>query len=279
MKYAFMREHAKQCPIILMAEQFDISTSGYYRWCKQPITQRMRQRNYHDQFIGEIFSEHKGRYGAVRIVEELRDVYNVRLKRQTVSGHMSRLGLVPKARRKFKVTTDSNHKKSVAPNLLDQDFHAAGPNQKWVSDITYISTNEGWLYLCVVIDLYSRKVIGWSMDKRINRHLVCNALLMALWRRGFPKGVIVHSDRGSQYCSKAYQRLIKAHGLKCSMSGKGCCYDNAACESFFGTLKVELVHSETYPTRERAKASIFEYIEAYYNVKRRHSAINYLDFG
>ena len=145
-----------------------------------------------------------------------------------------------------------------------------------VCNSPYIPTAQGWLYLCVIIDLYSRRVIGWSMSKRINRHLVCNALLMALWRRGFPKGVIVHSDRGSQYCSKVYQRLIKIHGLVCSMSGKGCCYDNAACESFFHTLKVELVHDQNYQTRAHANSSIFEYIEAYYNQKRRHSAINYM---
>ena len=276
MKYAFIKEHSGQCPVILMAEQLNVSTSAYYRWCNQPITSSMRRRNRNDQLIKKIFAEHKGRYGAVRIAEELAEVHGVHLKRQTVSNHMARLGLVSKASRKFKVTTDSNHKKSVAPNLLDQNFSATAPNQKWVTDITYIPTTHGWLYLCVVIDLYSRKVVGWAMSKRINRYLVCNALLMALWKRRFPKGVIVHSDRGSQYCSKAYQDLIKVHGLKCSMSGKGCCYDNAACESFFGTLKVDLVHSETYQTRSQAKSSIFEYIEAYYNLKRRHSAINYV---
>ena len=259
-----------------MAEQLDVSSSNYYRWCHQPLSLREQNRNNHDRLITQIFDEHLARYGAVRIAQELLETHGIQLKRQTVSKHMARLGLVPKARRKFKVTTDSNHKKPIAPNLLDQDFNATAPNQKWVTDITYIPTEQGWLYLCVVIDLYSRKVVGWSMSKRINRHLVCDALLMALWARKFPKDVIVHSDRGSQYCSKMYQKLIKIHGLKCSMSGKGCCYDNAACESFFGTLKVELVHDEKYKTREMAKSSIFEYIEAYYNIKRRHSTINYM---
>ena len=165
------------------------------------------------------------------------------VKRRYVSKRLQAMGLIPKARRKFKATTDSDHQLPVTPNLLQQDFSASKSNEKWVSewvsDITYIKTDEGWLYLCVFIDLFSRQVIGWSMSKRIKRHLVCNALNMALFRRKFPTGVIVHSDRGSQYCS----------GLVCSMSAKGCCYDNAACESFFHTLKVELVHDEHYQTR------------------------------
>ena len=149
-------------------------------------------------------------------------------------------------------------------------------NEKWVSDITYIKTAEGWLYLCVFIDLYSRAVIGWSMSKRINKQLVCDALTMALFKRGFPKNVIVHTDRGSQYCSKQYQRLIANNHLVCSMSGKGNCYDNDVCESFFHSLKVELVHDEHYRTRQQARNSIFEYINVYYNRIRRHSAIEYL---
>ena len=180
-----------------------------------------------------------------------------------------------KARKKFKVTTDSNHKKPVADNLLNQDFSASTPDEKWVTDITYIPTNEGWLYLCVFIDLYSRAVIGWSMSNRMRASLVESTLKMALFTRGFPANVIAHSDRGSQYCSETYQKLLSENKLICSMSGKGCCYDNAAMESFFHTLKVELVHDENYRTREEAKTSIVEYIECYYNRKRRHSSIGY----
>jgi len=193
-----------------------------------------------------------------------------------VSKRMKILGLQTKASKKFKVTTDSNHNKQIADNLLEQNFNALGANHKWVTDITYIPTQEGWLYLCVIIDLFSRAVIGWSMDSRMKAELVCSALNMALFRRNFPSGVIVHSDKGSQYCSEMFQKVIKENWLLFSMSGKGCCYDNAACESFFGTLKVELVHDENYKTREEAKSSIFEYIEAYYNTKRKHSTINYM---
>jgi transposase InsO family protein len=189
---------------------------------------------------------------------------------------MKILGLQPKASRKFKTTTDSNHNKQVSANLLEQNFTALDKNHKWVTDITYIRTQEGWLYLCVIIDLFSRAVIGWSMDSRMKADLVCGALNMALFRRNFPSGVIIHSDKGSQFCSKQFQDIIKDNWLLSSMSGKGCCYDNAACESFFGTLKVELVHDENYKTREEAKSSIFEYIEAYYNTKRKHSTINYM---
>ena len=185
---------------------------------------------------------------------------------------MQKLRLKAIHARKFKVTTDSNHDKPVAKNLLDGDFSSDMPNQKWVSDITYIHTAEGWLYLATVMDLYSRAVIGWSMGKHINKELVCDALTMALFRRKFPKDVIVHSDRGSQYCSNKYQKLLKNNKLVCSMSGKGCCYDNAAMESFFHSLKVELVHRRNYKTRQEAKNDIFQYIETYYNLIRRHSA-------
>ena len=163
----------------------------------------------------------------------------------------------------------------MAPDLVQQDFTASRPNEKWVSDIAYIWTGSGWLYLAVVMDLYSRAIIGWSLQSRMTQQLVCDALTMALFRRGFPKGVIVHSDRGSQYCSRRYQKLLQHNTLLCSMGRTGCCYDNAAMESFFHSLKVELVHREFYTTRDDARQSIFEYIEVYYNRQRRHSAIGY----
>lgn len=189
---------------------------------------------------------------------------------------MVQLDLVAKARRKFKTTTNSDHKMPVANNILQQDFKASRPNEKWVTDITYIQTKEGWLYLCVYIDLFSRAVVGWSMGDNMKTELVLNALKMALFKRGFPTGIITHSDRGSQYCSRDYQTMLSEHQLICSMSSAGCCYDNAVAESFFHTLKVELVHDETYETREKAKTSIVEYIECYYNRKRMHSSIGYM---
>jgi transposase InsO family protein len=188
---------------------------------------------------------------------------------------MRLLGLKAIQAKKFKVTTDSTHSKPVAPDLLEQDFRAEAPNQKWTSDITYVWTDEGWLYLAVVMDLYSRAIVGWSMNRRMTQRLVCDALSMALFRRGFPKGTILHSDRGSQYCSKRYQRLIANNRLRCSMGRRATCYDNAVTESFFHTLKVELVHRMPYTTQRMAKVSIFEYIETYYNRQRRHSAIGH----
>jgi transposase InsO family protein len=188
---------------------------------------------------------------------------------------MQSLGLKAIQAKKFKVTTDSNHSKPVAPDLIEQDFGAEAPNQKWTSDITYVWTDEGWLYLAVVMDLYSRAIVGWSMNRRMTQQLVCHALTMALFRRRFPKSTIIHSDRGSQYCSKQYQRLIKNNKLLCSMGRRANCYDNAVTESFFHTLKVELVHRERYTTRRKAKSRIFEYIETYYNRQRKHSAIGH----
>ena len=228
----------------------------------------------------EAFHARKGRSGAVGLTLEL-DELGHSYNRKTVAASMKRQGLVAKAAKKFKATTDSDHDLPVAPNILDQDFSADALNQKWVCDITYLWTGEGWLYLAVVLDLFSRMVIGWAMDKRMKAKLVTDALQMALWRRRMPKGVIVHSDRGSQYCSKKYQALIKKHKLVCSMSAKGNPYDNACAESFFHSLKVELIHGENFDTREIMRRAVFEYIEVDYNRTRRHSAngqISPLDF-
>lgn len=189
---------------------------------------------------------------------------------------MNRQNLKPKAARRFTRTTDSAHPLLVAPNRLAQDFEASVPNQKWAGDITYLATTQGWLYLAVIIDLYSRHVIGWSMDTRMTASLACDALSMALFRRRFPRNVIVHSDRGSQYCSKDYRQLIDAYQLKQSMSRKGNCWDNACVESFFHSLKVEAIHHEPMMTRAAMRQAIFEYIEVDYNRTRRHSSLGYL---
>ena len=218
---------------------------------------------------------HRSRYGVPRITEELH-AQGETCSKNRVAKRMKHLGLHAKGKRKFKVTTDSNHKLPVAENILNRDFTAKTPNQKWVSDISYVWTNDGWMYLAVIIDLYSRSVIGWSMEATMSRQLVCKALMMALWRRGFPRNVICHSDRGSQYCSRDYQALLKKYGLICSMSRKGNCWDNAVAESFFHTLKTELIYTERYATRESAKQSIFHYIEIYYNRIRRHSILGFV---
>lgn len=189
---------------------------------------------------------------------------------------MKAKGWRAKAARKYKATTNSSHNLPVAPNHLAQDFEATAPDQKWVSDITSIGAGEGWLYLAVVLELYSRKVIGWAMAERMIASLVCDALTMAVWRRKLPKGVIIHSDRGSQYCSAVYQVLLKKHQLICSMSKKGDGYDNAAMESWNRSFKVEAIHGERLLTRAAAKQHVFEYIEVYYNRKRLHSKLGYL---
>lgn len=274
MRYDFIKMHKKAYPVTLMCAILRVSGSGYYNWLGRVYSPRQFANDNLDCKIISIYRQHKGRYGSPRIHRELVESGEA-ISRQRIARRMRKLGLKAIHARKFKVTTDSNHNKPVSENLLQQDFHASQPNQKWVTDITYIHTSEGWLYLAAVMDLYSRALIGWSMGRFIDKRLVCDALTMALFRRKFPKDVIVHSDRGSQYCSKKYQKLLKINGLKCSMSGKGCCYDNAAMESFFHSLKVELVHRITYKTRQEAKNDIFQYIETYYNLKRRHSANNF----
>lgn len=249
-----------------------IERSGYYAWLKSKPGKRKLSNELLDRNIGEIFKMHQSRYGAIRIANELHDKGH-HCGKNRVAKRMQVLGLKAKGKKKFKVTTDSKHNLPVASNLLNRDFSAASPNQKWVGDISYVWTNEGWIYLAVVIDLYSRAVIGWSIQPTMSKQLVCDALIMALWRRGFPRGVMFHSDRGSQYCSHDYQKLLKHYQFICSMSRKGNCWDNAVAESFFHSIKTELIYTERYATREIAKQSIFQYIEVYYNRVRRHSAL------
>jgi len=249
-----------------------IERSGYYAWLKRTPGKRAISNEILDEKIITVFNKHKKRYGSVRIKDELHDE-GITCSKNRVAKRMKHLGLRAKARKKFKVTTDSKHNLPVAPNLLNRNFFATAPNQKWVGDISYVWTEEGWMYLAVVIDLYSRAVIGWSIQFTMSRQLICDALMMALWRRNFPRGVIFHSDRGSQYCSYDYQKMLSTYGLLSSMSRKGNCWDNAVAESFFHSIKTELIYTERYTTREMANQSIFYYIEAYYNRVRRHSSI------
>lgn len=249
-----------------------IERSGYYAWQQRKPGVRQQANEKLDKKIIQLFNAHQQRYGSPRILHELRDI-GEHCSKHRVARRMYHLGLRARGKKKFKVTTDSNHKLPVAENILSRDFTAIAPNQKYVTDISYIWTDEGWLYLAIVIDLYSRAVIGWSLQPTMTQQLICDALMMALWRRGFPRGVLVHSDRGSQYCSAAYQNLLKQYGLICSMSRKGNCWDNSVAESFFHSLKTELIYTQRYANREIAKQSIFQYIEVYYNRMRRHSTI------
>ena len=260
---------ARKCAIM------NISRSGYYDWRKRTVSVRELTNSILDKQIQCIYHEHAGRYGYRRVCEELRD-NGIGVSLERVRRRMKRLSLRGIQSRKFKHTTNSRHNLPVKPNLLEQNFSADQANQAWVADITYIRVKQQWLYLAVMIDLYSRQVIGWAFGERINSDLVCQALKSALYNRGYHSGVIVHTDRGSQYCSRRYQTLIQAHALRASMSGKGNCYDNAACESFFHTLKVEWVYQQTFTSIEQARTAIFWFIEAYYNRKRKHSTLGYL---
>lgn len=259
----------------LMCRVFEVSRSGYYEWLSRPLSQRNQQDNALKAKIRKHHNEGRATYGARRIQKKLAGTDDV-VSRRRINRLMTEEGLECKTRKKFKATTNSKHGMPVAPNLLDRNFSVEKMDQKYVGDITYIPTREGWLYLAVFIDLCSRTVVGWSMDSRMKASLVNDALNMAIWKRRPEEGLLVHSDRGSQYASTSFQGLLKQHDYRCSMSRKGNCWDNAPSESFFHTLKTELTHHEDFKTREEAKQVIFEYIEVFYNRVRLHSSNDYM---
>lgn len=267
--------HEEAFRVRMMCRVLGVSPSGYYAWRGRAPSSQAQRRMQLDAPVQAAFAAEKGRAGAPRLSRRL-NRNGHRGGRHQVAQSLRRQGLRAKGARKYKATTNSKHSLPVAPNLLQQDFSATCPNQKWVSDITYLWTEEGWLYLAVVLDLYSRLVVGWSLSDRMTATLVCDALRMAVFRRQRPRGVIVHSDRGSQYCSRQHRALLDEHGLVASMSAKGNCYDNAAMESWNHSLKVEAVHGERFSTRAQAKAQVFDYIEVYYNRQRLHSTLGYL---
>ncbi len=274
MRYRFIEAEKAQFPIRVLCQVLHVARSGWYRWRQQPMSRRGEENRRLCQQIYDIHQASRRTYGSPRIHRTLQDV-GERCGRHRVARLMRHAGIRAKTVRRFKRTTNSQHPYPLAANLLAQNFTAPVRNQRWVSDITYIPTAEGWLYLAVVLDLFSRAVVGWALAERMTGAIVCQALTMALGRRGKVPGLLLHSDRGSQYAATDYQRLLHAHGIICSMSRKGNCYDNAPMESFFGTLKRELVHHETYATRAEAKVSLFEYIEVFYNHQRKHSTSNY----
>ena len=262
-------------PVCMMCSLLSVSRSGYYAWKHRPPSGREQPNQLLAAEIKRVFDDEKGRAGAPRIARRLEDE-GKSAGRHRVARIMRDNGWRAKAARKYKATTNSKHSLPVAPNLLEQNFMADRPDQKWVSDITTIWTDGGWLYLAVVLELYSRRVIGRAIAERMTATLVCDALVMALWHRKMPTGVIVHSGRGSQYCSTVYHKLLNKHQLICSMSKKGDCYDNAAMESWNHSFKVEAVHGERFKTRSEAKYQVSDYIEVYYNRKRLHSKLGYL---
>lgn len=258
-----------------MCRALEVSASGYYAWRSRKPSQRSIEDDTLLFKIVVIFKKMKERYGSPRIQEELRDE-GCRVSRKRVERLMRLKGLRAKQTKKFKATTDSKHDHPVAANELGQDFEIDVPNARWVADITYVWTKQGWLYLAVVMDLFSRRIVGWQMSERMTRQLVIGALEMAIQARRPDAGLLHHSDRGSQYASADYRKLLEENGCACSMSRKGNCWDNAPVESFFATLKKELIHGRRFATRAQALSEIFEFIEVWYNRKRRHSALNYM---
>jgi len=260
-----------------MCRALDVSMSGFYAWCRRPPSARNeRDRDLRLRVVA-LHAQSKKRYGSRPIVRDLRDL-GERVSRRRVAKLMREAGIRGKTPRSFKVTTDSRHRKPLAENLLDRHFaplEIEASNRVWTSDITYLRTREGWLYLAVVLDLFSRRVVGWAMSHRLESRLVLDALAMAAERRAVDHAILVHSDRGVQYASDAVQRFYDRHGMICSMSRKGNCWDNAVTESFFATLKREL-DDPIFDTRESARAIIFEYIEIWYNRQRRHSTLGYV---
>ena len=275
MRYRFIRDHREAFPVSPMCRVLEVGRSGFYAWLNRYESPISRENRWLATEIKTIHKESRQTYGSPRVHADLKD------KGYTIGKHrVARLlrehGIVSRHRKKFRATTDSKHDHPVAENKLERQFNVSEPGQCWVSDITYIPTQEGWLYLAVTLDLFHRRVIGWAMDRWINRWLVMRALNMAIQNSNLKPGLIHHSDRGVQYACQDFQALLNIHGIECSMSRKGDCWDNAVAESFFHTLKVELVHDRNYKTRLSARKDIFEYIEVFYNRQRRHSYLDYL---
>ena len=259
-----------------MCRALQVAPSGYYAWRTRPESRRSQEDRWLLREVKDVFMHSKARYGSPRVHHVLRD-RGARCSRKRVARLMRQHDLRAKRARRFvPATTDSGHAFPVAENVLDRQFKAHVPNARWTADITYVWTREGWLYLAVVIDLYSRRVVGWSMQKRLRRSLVVDALRMALKTRRPGAGLLCHSDRGSQYASGEYQKLLRQAGCTCSMSRKGNCWDNAVAESFFSTLKCELVHDASFQTRSEARQALFEFIEVWYNRERLHSSLGYV---
>jgi len=270
-KYQCVADHRHEVAVAMMCRLLEIKPSGFYAWLRRGESTRSIENRRFAQQVTEIHAESDAVYGARKVRDELMDL-GFAVGRHRVARLMRAQGLKGCPKKRYRVTTDSNHGFKIAPNRLDREFDAEAPNQRWVADITYIRTGEGWLYLAAVMDLYSMAIVGWSMSARLNREIVVKALMMAIWRRNPSGGLLHHSDRGSQYASADFQALLAAHGIACSMSGTGSCYDNAAMESWFGLLKRERVNRRRYRTRKEARLDVFDYIERFYNRRRPHGS-------
>jgi putative transposase len=275
-KFGFIEEHLSEFPLEVSCQVLEVSRSGYYAWLRRPVSARASHREELAKKIARVHEQNRKVYGSPRICQALR-AQGESVCQNTVADIMKERQIRAKTKRTFvPKTTDSRHSQPVADNVLDRQFDAKLPNQKWAVDITYIPTDQGWLYLAGVIDLCSRKIVGWSMADHMRVELVSDALKMAIARRRPGENLLHHSDRGVQYASEDYMYLLQSHDMRISMSGKGDCWDNAVMESFWATLKNELVNHEHYATHEQARASIFEYIEVFYNRKRLHSSLGYV---
>jgi len=270
-----IEDHRDEFPIKRMCQMLGVSTSGYYAWRKRPPSAREMANRALVRKIETVYNDSYKTYGSPRIYRELK-AEGVACSENRIARLMRLIGLRAKQTKRYKATTRRNKRHPVAPNLLKRDFTADRPDQKWLGDITYIPTLEGWLYLAVILDLYTRQIVGWAMSARMTSDLTKAALQMALQRRRPGAGLMHHSDQGSQYTDGDYQALLKALDIEVSMNGVGSWYDNAPTESFFGTLKSEWVHHRVYRTRDEARSDIFFYIEAFYNRRRRHSSLDYL---
>jgi putative transposase len=273
-KFAFIAGQEVAFPIIVLCRVLGVSASGYYAWVKRPVSSRAVRDEALDRQVRAAHEASNGSYGSPRVCEELR-ANGEKVGRKRIARIMKDAKLAGRTRRRFRSTTDSKHSFPIAPNILERDFTAAAPNEAWVTDITSIWTQQGWLYLAAILDLFSRRVVGWATSANIDRHLASTALSRAVRRRGPRKGLVHHSDRGSTYASSDYRRALDAHGMECSMSRKGDCWDNAVAESFFATLKREAVELDHLESRAQGTAVIGEYIDRFYNLTRRHSTIAY----
>jgi putative transposase len=274
MRFALVDVAKEEFPVRRLCHVLGVSQSGYFAWKDRPACRRQHEDMVLRAHVRSAFARSHGTYGSPRMTRELRD-NGLAVGRRRTARLMRENGLKARQKRRFKRTTDSHHAWPVAPNLLDQDFTASGPDEKWGADISYIWTREGWLYLAVVIDLFARRVVGWAVGDRLHRDLALAALRKALVMRHPPAGLIHHSDRGSQYCSIDYQAELRKHRILISMSGKGNCYDNSMVETFFKTLKSELVWRTVFDTRQEAVQAIGRYIDGFYNPIRRHSALDF----
>jgi putative transposase len=275
MRFRLIDVAKEDFPVQRLCKVLDVSPSGYFAWRSRPASPRQREDLVLLAHIGSSFALSRGTYGSPRMTRELQDKgFNV--GRRRTARLMRENGLKAQQKRRFRRTTDSHHAFPIAPNLINQDFSAERPNQKWAADISYLWTAEGWLYLAVILDLFSRRVVGWALSDRLHKELALEALAKALAIRRPRKGLIHHSDRGSQYGSLAYQAKLREHAIQISMSGKGNCYDNAVVETFFKTLKTELVWRTVFQTRAEAKNTIGRYIDGFYNPVRRHSSLDFV---